>query len=606
MVGSPGRGKMAGMSGFDWATYKDNTAGVNADLSIPIVFDEAPTLPQNAALDEFESMEGLSGTSFNDVLTGSDDDAATVLPLAQGGSTGYLGSALDAQGIALINGLQAVLGAGVTSFAAGDIILGGDGSDLIQGNGGDDIIDGDKWLTCSIGVHVARRPTAPTPAAPILRTHNSMTDAGRRRCSTARSIPASSKIVREIKTDDDGAATSTPPVFQGVRGEYAFSATADGQVIVTHAVEDCARRHRPPAQHREGAVRRRQRAQHHRRHARTTTSAERHGAGRPDPRPRRRRHAQRRRRQRHPRRRRRRHDVNDRRPTPTTSTPAAIGNYNGTTNLGAGLGRERRRQRRHRPPARSTSTTATTRCASTAATAPARRRDRSRARSNLSAPRRRRPSAYSAKPDNLDAGETVTVLFAADGVNFVLLRHDHRQRRHGNDYTIDARPGRSRATQRSASSRRRSTHGDEVVDDRQPRRSASRSSLNAGVDTLNGGLGDDTYSFALGDGNDIINEARQRHQRRHGGSHLDPGAEHRDRSGDRPADPDDQLAQRHRQQHRHQDRRPGDQLQPADRHASRPSRWPATSPAPMPRPASSASTSTAPATQATCSAPTTT
>jgi len=41
---------------------------VNADLSIPIIFDEAPTLPQNAALDEYESMEGLSGTRFNDVL----------------------------------------------------------------------------------------------------------------------------------------------------------------------------------------------------------------------------------------------------------------------------------------------------------------------------------------------------------------------------------------------------------------------------------------------------------------------------------------------------------------------------------------------------------
>ena len=115
MVGSPGRGKMAGMSGFDWATYKDNTFGVNADLSIPIIFDEAPTLPQNAALDEFESVEGLSGTAFNDVLKGSNDDGRrSALPLAQGGTEGYLGSVLDAQGIALINGLQAVLGAGVT------------------------------------------------------------------------------------------------------------------------------------------------------------------------------------------------------------------------------------------------------------------------------------------------------------------------------------------------------------------------------------------------------------------------------------------------------------------------------------------------------------
>ena len=32
MVGSPGRGKMAGMSGFDWATYFDSATAVNAAL----------------------------------------------------------------------------------------------------------------------------------------------------------------------------------------------------------------------------------------------------------------------------------------------------------------------------------------------------------------------------------------------------------------------------------------------------------------------------------------------------------------------------------------------------------------------------------------------
>ena len=50
-----------------------------------------------------------------------------------------------------------MLGAGVTSFAAGDIILGGDGSDLIQGNAGDDIIDGDKWLNVRISIMRVRR-----------------------------------------------------------------------------------------------------------------------------------------------------------------------------------------------------------------------------------------------------------------------------------------------------------------------------------------------------------------------------------------------------------------------------------------------------------------
>ena len=80
------------------------------------------------------------------------------------GTEGYQGSFLDAQGIALINGLQGVLGAGVNFFNAGDIILGGDGSDRIQGNAGDDIIDGDKWLNVRIGIMSGFNENGPTGA----------------------------------------------------------------------------------------------------------------------------------------------------------------------------------------------------------------------------------------------------------------------------------------------------------------------------------------------------------------------------------------------------------------------------------------------------------
>ena len=232
-VGSPGRGKMAGMSGFDWATYKDNAAFVNADLSIPIVFDEAPTLPQNTALDEFESVQGLSGTRFNDVLKGSNEDASTMLPLAQGGSTGYLGSALDAQGIALIDGLQALLGTGVTSFAAGDIILGGDGSDLIQGNAGDDIIDGDRWLDVQIGVFAAGDVNhTGTPIS----LHKSMTELTS--AIFAGTInPGQLSIVRTIRADTTAGDIDTA-AFSDVSTNYSFSTTADGKLVVSHAVED--------------------------------------------------------------------------------------------------------------------------------------------------------------------------------------------------------------------------------------------------------------------------------------------------------------------------------------------------------------------------------
>ena len=44
----------------------------------------------------------------------------------------------------------------MTSFGAGNIILGGDGSDIIEGRGGDDLIDGDAWLNVRISVRAER------------------------------------------------------------------------------------------------------------------------------------------------------------------------------------------------------------------------------------------------------------------------------------------------------------------------------------------------------------------------------------------------------------------------------------------------------------------
>jgi Ca2+-binding RTX toxin-like protein len=247
MVGSPGRGKMAGMSGFDWATYFDATQGVNADLSRPIIFDEAPTIPANAALDEFQSMEGLSGSRFNDVLSGSNITAEERLPVSQGGAgaEGYRGSQLTKEGVARIVGLQQVLGltdaqfaglaAGSVVYFAGDIILGGDGSDRIQGNAGDDIIDGDKYLEVSIGVY-ANGADGSIGTGALIATYRSMTELSTLMFNGTYN-PGQLKIIREIKTDTTAGDTDVA-VFQGLRGEYAFSATADGQVIVTHAVED--------------------------------------------------------------------------------------------------------------------------------------------------------------------------------------------------------------------------------------------------------------------------------------------------------------------------------------------------------------------------------
>jgi Ca2+-binding RTX toxin-like protein len=233
-VGSAGRGKMVGMSGFDWATYKDNPNFVNADLSIPIVFDEAPTLPQNAALDEYESVEGLSGTRFNDVLTGTNLLAADRLPTLQGGTEGYQGSALDAEGIALIAGLQEVLGAGVTEYSAGDIILGGDGSDVITGQAGDDIIDGDKWLDVQIGVFA---PDDVNHTGTPSELHNSMTTLAARMFS-GEINPGRLSIVRTIRndqpTDSDGLPDVDVAVFSDVRANYTITGNDDGTISVAH------------------------------------------------------------------------------------------------------------------------------------------------------------------------------------------------------------------------------------------------------------------------------------------------------------------------------------------------------------------------------------
>jgi Ca2+-binding RTX toxin-like protein len=231
MVGSPGRGKMVGMSGWDWATYKDNTFAVDADLSRPVVFDENPTPPANGTLDTYEAVEGLSGTRFSDLLTGSNITVEERLPFAQGGSEGFTGSALDAAGIARISGLQAVVGAGVTSYIAGDIILGGDGNDVIMGLAGDDIIDGDKWLDVNIAVYATTARTG-TPIA----IHKSMTTLAQQMFNGTIN-PGQLAILREIKTDTTPGDIDIAK-FQANRSEYAFSATADGQVIVSHAVED--------------------------------------------------------------------------------------------------------------------------------------------------------------------------------------------------------------------------------------------------------------------------------------------------------------------------------------------------------------------------------
>lgn len=218
MIGSAGPGdKYLGASGFDWATFKDDPFGVSIDMDIRAL-DAGPIPAAAGLLARFAAVEGLSGSPLSDYLQGDNADALTI-PTA-----GLQGSVLT--NIALINGLQEFLGAGVSSFGSGNIILGGSGSDIIEGRGGDDLIDGDKWLNVRISVRANADGTGPeidtfdsmVPLVPLML--NGTYSAGQLR------------IVREILPGNAGFDTA---VFSDVLANYDIT-TVEGVTTVTHLV----------------------------------------------------------------------------------------------------------------------------------------------------------------------------------------------------------------------------------------------------------------------------------------------------------------------------------------------------------------------------------
>ena len=179
------------------------------------------------------------------MIRGSDVTAAD-MP-----TEGFRGSALDAEGLALIQGLQALLaGAGPDSFDAqgrfvgGNILLGGDGSDLIEGRGGDDIIDGDRWLRVRIAVMSTFDANGPTGNT-VLSYHDSMTTLVQ--AVFAGTInPGQLKIVRDI-VSADGTGDIDTAKFSGRAHQllvlgYRRRRDCRGE----HRRRRPARRHRPP------------------------------------------------------------------------------------------------------------------------------------------------------------------------------------------------------------------------------------------------------------------------------------------------------------------------------------------------------------------------
>jgi hypothetical protein len=212
MVGNGGEGdRYEGFSGFDWAVFKDAPTGATVDLTLR-AFDETPVPPSaQSILARFTSVEGLSGSAHGDFLRGDDADAAAIAV------SGAYGSVLE--NIALIDGLQEVLdgllGGPVTSFGAGNIILGGDGSDIIEGRGGDDLIDGDKWLNVRISVRAN-----PDGTGPEIASFDSMEPLIQHMLSGEWN-PGQLQIVREILPGSGGFSFDTA-VFSGNAADYTI------------------------------------------------------------------------------------------------------------------------------------------------------------------------------------------------------------------------------------------------------------------------------------------------------------------------------------------------------------------------------------------------
>ena len=219
MVGSEGEDHFDGGSGFDWTTYKNDTLGVTVDMKVND-FVEPPTTPSNAGiLDRFAFVEGLSGSAHADILRGDDQEATDILV------AGARGSVLDQEAINLISGLQALLGAGVTSFGAGNILLGGAGSDILEGRAGNDILDGERWLNVRISVRANNDGTGAE-----LRSVNSMSDLVQDMLAGTIN-PGQLAAVREIlQATIPGFDTA---MFSAPLANYTISTAPDGTTVVT-------------------------------------------------------------------------------------------------------------------------------------------------------------------------------------------------------------------------------------------------------------------------------------------------------------------------------------------------------------------------------------
>lgn len=216
--------RLEGMLGFDWATYRGEIRPVDADMLVTGATEI--NAPLNESRDRYDATEALSGTNFNDLLRGDHRNEAA---LRNDGLTGVVnGHVLTSAGIARISGLAALLPAGTTEFAGGNIILGGAGNDIIEGRGGNDIIDGDAWLNVQL---------EGTLNDGTIKLVNTLQDLRQDVFANPQRLnPGNIRIVRSIVTDSAGPDDVDTAQFTGNQAEYAISVQPDGTVVVDHGL----------------------------------------------------------------------------------------------------------------------------------------------------------------------------------------------------------------------------------------------------------------------------------------------------------------------------------------------------------------------------------
>jgi Ca2+-binding RTX toxin-like protein len=234
MVQGTGIQRNNGMLGFDWSIHKGDPVAANSDLGIPLFGQQQ----QFILRDRFDSVEGLSGWKFDDVLVGTVRPTGAVDGTGSGGIIG--GPATDSmllqKNVALIKGLQELLGKPANANpdavvfnpqTGADILIGGGGSDRITGKAGNDLIDGDAWLNVRVSVRDRLDPTVETRTVDTIADLKDDMLAGRLN-------PGQLRIVREILQSPTAATDIDQAVFSDRYANYDITRNADNTWTVAH------------------------------------------------------------------------------------------------------------------------------------------------------------------------------------------------------------------------------------------------------------------------------------------------------------------------------------------------------------------------------------